>query len=91
MKFAVEVGDVERNRLEFQSNQLLGSVVIKVNDTLVKKVVHLVNEPVLEVHSFLIGIKEKTAVRIEKQRKQLLGYTNRVFVNDRLMGVFRGY
>jgi len=90
MKFAVEVGDVEKNRLEYYSNQLLGSTTIKINDTPVKHVVRLVNEPVLEVHSFLIGNREKTAVRIEKQRRPLLGYTNRVYVNGRLAGVFRG-
>jgi hypothetical protein len=90
MKFAVEVGEVEKNRLEYHSNQLLGSLTIKVNDKPIKKVVRFVNEPILEVHSFVLGQVEKTSVRIEKQRKQLLGYTNRVYVNDRLMGVFKG-
>ena len=33
--------------------------------------VHL-NEPVLEVHAFTVGDHEKSAVRIEKERKQLL-------------------
>jgi len=90
MKFAVEIGEVEKNLLEYHSNQLLGSMTIKLNDKPIKKVVHLVNEPILEIHSFVVGEHEKTAVRIEKQRKPLLGYTNRVYVNDRLMGVFRG-
>jgi hypothetical protein len=90
MKFAVEVGEVEKNRLEYHYNQFLGSLIIKVNNVPVKKLVRHLNEPVLEVHTFLIGDKEKTAVRIEKQRMPLIGHTNRVYVNDRLMRVFRG-
>jgi hypothetical protein len=90
MKFAVEIGEIERNRLEYYHNQLLGSMTIKVNDTPVKKVVRFVNEPVLEVYSFIIGNNEKTTVRIEKERLPLLGYRNRVYVNDRLMRVFKG-
>ena len=90
MKFAVEVGDVEKNYLEYHANQLLGRQTIKINNRPIKRVVHLVNEPVLEVHSFVVGFNEKTTVRIEKQRMPLLGYINRVYVNDRLAQVFRG-
>jgi hypothetical protein len=90
MKFAVLVGDVEKTRLEYHSNQFLGSTTITVNQKPVKKVVHLVNEPVLEVHSLVVGNDEKTSVRIEKQRKPLLGYTSRLYVNDRLLHVFQG-
>ena len=90
MKFAVEVGEVEKNCLEYHSNQLLGSQTIKINNRPIKRVVHLVNEPILEVHSITVGFQEKTTVRIEKQRRPLMGYTNRVYVNDRLLGVFRG-
>ena len=68
MKFAVEVGDVEKNHLEYHANQLLGSQTIKINNRPVKRVVHLVNEPIFEVHSFVVGFNEKTTVRIEKQR-----------------------
>ena len=90
MKFAVEVVDVEKNHLEYHANQLLGSQTIKINNRPVKRVVHLVNEPIFEVHSFVVGFNEKTTVRIEKQRLPLLGYTNRVYLNDRLARVFRG-
>ena len=90
MKFAVEVGDVEKNYLEYHFNQFLGSLTIKINDRPVKKAVRLVNEPVLEVDSFVVGENEKTTIRIEKQRLPLLGHVNRLYVNDRLMRVFRG-
>ena len=90
MKFAVVVGDVEKNRLAYHSNQFLGRTTITVNEKPLKKVLHLVNEPVLEVHSFVIGNEEKTSIRIEKRRWPLIGHTSRLFVNDRLLHVFQG-
>ena len=73
MKFALEIGDAEKHRLEYNFNQLLGSLVIKVNDKAIKKSIHLINEPVLEIHAFVVGDHEKSDVRIEKERKPLLG------------------
>ena len=90
MKFAIEIGDTEKHRLEYNFNQLMGSLVIKVNDQPVKKSLRLINEPVLEVHAFVVGNHEKSAVRIEKERKQLLGCKNRLYVNNRLVKVFSG-
>ena len=90
MKFAVEVGDAEKNHVEYHSNQLLGSLTIKINDMPVKRAVRFFNEPILEVDCFVVGDHEKTTIRIEKQRHQLFGYTNRLYINDRLMRVFRG-
>ena len=49
-----------------------------------------INEPVLEVHAFVVGDQEKSEVRIEKERKQLLGCRNRLYVNNRLVRVFSG-
>lgn len=90
MKFAVEIGDVEKHRLEYSFNQLLGDLVIKVNERPVKKERRLINEPELEIHVFVVGNHEKSTVRIEKERKPLLGHTNRLFVNNRLVKVFEG-
>ena len=90
MKFSIEVGEKERHRLEYCFNQLLGSMVIKVNDKPIKKSVRLVNEPVLEVHVVVVGKNEKSTVRIEKERKPLMGHRNRLFVNNRLVKVFEG-
>ena len=90
MKFAIEIGDTEKHRLEYQFNQLLGSLVIKVNEKLVKRSVRLLNEPLLEVHAFVVGDYEKSDVRIEKERKPLLGCRNRLYVNNRLVRVFDG-
>ena len=90
MKFVIELGDTEKHRLEYNFNQLLGSLVIKVNEKAVRKSVRLVNEPVLEVHAFVVGDHEKSDVRIEKERKPLLGCKNRLYVNNRLVKVFNG-
>jgi hypothetical protein len=90
VKFVIEIGDAERNRLEYNFNQLLGRLVIKVNEKPVKKSVRLINEPVLEVHAFTIGDHEKSSVRIEKERKQLVGGKHRLYVNNRLVKVFNG-
>ena len=90
MRFTIEIGESEKHRLEYDFNQLLGSMVIKVNDKPIKKSVRLVNEPVLEVHVVVVGKNEKSTVRIEKERKPLMGHRNRLFVNNRLVKVFEG-
>jgi hypothetical protein len=90
VKFAIEIGDTEKHRLEYNFNQLLGSMVIKVNDLPIKRSVRLINEPVLEVHAFMVGNQEKSQIRIEKERKPLLGCKNRLYVNNRLVKVFSG-
>ena len=90
VKFAIEIGDTEKHRLEYNFNQLLGSLVIKVNEKPIKKSVRLINEPILEVHAFVVGDQEKSDVRIEKERKPLLGCRNRLYVNNRLVRVFSG-
>ena len=90
VKFAIEIGDTEKHRLEYHFNQLLGSLVIKVNERPVKKALRLVNEPLLEVHDFVVGDQEKSSVRIEKERMPLVGCRNRLYVNNRLVRVFSG-
>ena len=90
MKFTIEIGHTEKHQLKYQFNQLLGRLVITVDNEPVKESVRLFNEPTFEVHVLLIGKSEKSAVRIEKQRKILFGQRNRLFVNDRLAEVFDG-
>ena len=90
VKFAIEIGNTEKHRLEYHFNQLLGSLVIKVNEKPIRKSLRMVNEPVLEVHAFVVGDQEKSEVRIEKERKPLLGCKNRLYVNNRLVRVFSG-
>jgi hypothetical protein len=90
VKFVIEIGDTEKHRLEYNFNQLLGRLVIKVNEQPIRQSVRLLNEPILEVYAFAIGDHEKSDVRIEKERKALLGCRNRLYVNNRLVRVFEG-
>ena len=90
MKFSIDVGENEKNRLEYQFNQLLGTLSIKVNGKSVKKSMRLINEPVAEVHIVVVGKNERSTVRIEKERKSLLGQKNRLYVNNRLVKVLEG-
>jgi len=90
VKFVIEVGENEKNRLEYNFNQLTGNLLVKVNERPIKKSRRLINEPVLEILVFEVGENERSTVRIEKERKQLLGHRNRLYVNNRLVKVYEG-
>ena len=90
VKFSIEIGVNEKHHLEYNFNQLLGSRVIKIDEKPVATSRRLINEPVLEVHVMIVGKFEKSNVRIEKERKPLLGHRNRLYVNNRLLKVFDG-
>jgi hypothetical protein len=87
VKFTIVIGETEKHRIEYNFNQFIGSLVVKVNEQPVKKSLRLVNEPLLEIHVIAVGKNEKHEIRIEKERKQLLGHRNRVFVDNRLFKV----
>ena len=91
MKFKIEVGEVEKHLIEFNHNQLVGSLQIKVDQQTILENKRLVNEPVSEVYRFVVGQMEKKEVRIEKLRKQLFGHRNAVYVNNRLARVYNGF
>jgi len=90
MVFALDIGETEKNRLEFQFNHVLGSTVIKVNNREVKKTVRLFSEPLHERHELEVGKNERHTVFIEKQRKLLFGQKYLVYVNQRLVKLFHG-
>jgi hypothetical protein len=90
MKFSLEIGEAEKHTIDYQFNQLLGVLTIKVNEKPVKRHVRLFDEPIKELHVFVVGVREKLAVKIEKERKLLYGQKNRVFVNDRLIKYCEG-
>ena len=91
MKFKIEVGEVEKHLVEFNHNQLIGSLLIKVDKQTVYHSTRMLNEPVAEVYQFVVGQMEKTEVRIEKIRKQLFGHRNSVYVGNRLARVYDGF
>jgi hypothetical protein len=90
MKFSLEIGTVEKHTIQYEFNQLLGTLTIKVNNQPVKKHRRLFDEPLKELHVFMVGVQETLAVKIEKERKLLFGQRNRVFVNDRLVKYCEG-
>ncbi|MSU60042.1 MAG: hypothetical protein EXS35_18045 [Pedosphaera sp.] len=90
MKFCLEVGELERHTIEFDFNQLLGELKIRVNKHEVKRNVRLFDEPLTETHTLQVGEAERLTVRIEKERKLLFGQKCRVFLNDRLYKCYEG-
>lgn len=90
MKFCLEVGEIERSRIEYAFNQLLGQLCIRVNQQQVKNSVRWFDEPLTETHTLEVGRQERFTVRIEKERKLLYGQRCRVFVNNRLYKCFEG-
>ena len=91
MRFALDIGETEKNTLEFEFNQLFGSTVIKVNNQPVKKSVRLFSEPLKESHQVEVGTNERHTVFIEKQRKLLFGQKYLVYVNQRLVKLLHGF
>ena len=91
MRFTLEIGNTDRHLVEFNFNQLYGTLVIRVDDRPVFQSKRIFNEPVREVYHFVIDGAEKSDVRIEKRRKPLFGHHDTVFVNDRLTKVFDSY
>ncbi|MCX6895856.1 MAG: hypothetical protein NTZ16_10240 [Verrucomicrobia bacterium] len=90
MKFTLEVGEAEKHVVEFNFNQLAGNLVISVDNQPVIKSTRVFNEPLHEVFTIEVGGKQKSAVRIEKNRKQLFGHRNVVYVDNRLTRVVEG-
>lgn len=91
MRFKLVVGEVEKHLVEFNHNQLVGSLQISVDQKPIFNKTRLVNEPAKEVYQFVVGQMERTEVRIEKLRKQLFGHRNNVYVDKRLTRVFEGF
>ena len=90
MKFAIEVGEAVRERVEFRFDQLTGRTVILCNGCEVKRQVRWFSEPVLDIHEFDLGEREKVRVRIEKRRRYLFASRYLVYLNNRLARCFQG-
>lgn len=91
MKFCFEVGELEKHHVEFNFNQLYGTLLIRVDNKPVRRATRLLNEPIQEVFDFVVGNVERWPVRIEKRRKPLFGSRNVLYVNHRLTRVVEGF
>lgn len=90
MRFKIELGENEKHTIEYEFNQLLGRLMIKVDNKPVQQSTRLFSEPVRQNFEIAVGEHEKYVVRIEKQRMNLYGQVNRVFVNNRLTQFYQG-
>ena len=90
MKLILELGEREKNVVEYNFNQLFGTCTISVNKKPVKKLTRWFSEPLKESYEIEVGKEEISKVRIEKERKLLFGQTCRVYVNQRLTRVCEG-
>jgi Fas apoptotic inhibitory molecule (FAIM1) len=91
MRFSFEIGDVEKNTVEFQFSQLFGRTVIRVNGKELRRTRRLFSEPLRDNYEFTIGEKESFAIRIEKERRLIFGSKYRVYINRRLLAVHQGH
>ena len=91
MKFSFEIGELEKHQVEFNFNQLYGTLLISVDQMPIRRVTRLLNEPIQEIFDFTVGNTERWPVRIEKRRKPLFGSRNILYVNNRLMRVVDGF
>jgi hypothetical protein len=84
MKFNLELGDTQKHKIEYQFNQLLGRLVVRLNNQEVFRRVRRFNEPRQE--QLLIRADQNGAmdVLVEKQRRPLFGHRYRIFLNGRL-------
>ena len=90
MKFCIEVGEIKKHRIEYDFNQLLGRLIIRLDRKEVMRNIRLFNEPVWETHQVQVKEAEQLTVRFEKERRQLFGQKYRVFLNERLYKFFQG-
>ena len=90
MRFSFEIGETEKNTVEFRFNQLMGRTVITVNGSEIRRTRRLFSEPIRDDFEFTVGEAEKIVVRIEKQRLLLLASKYRVLINRRLLAVQEG-
>ncbi len=90
MKFALEIGEVEKHLLEYERDRLSGFWVIRIDGEEVKKSKKILFNPKQEVHTFDVGNSERLHVRIEIERGIWGNEKKRVFVNGRLVKLHQG-
>ena len=89
MKFAIEVGELEKHLLEYERNDVTGYWQIRINGQEVKQNKQILFNPRKQVHEFELGTAEHLKVRIEIERSLWGKEKKRVFVNGRLAKLFR--
>ena len=94
MQFSFEVGEHERHTVRLDYNQMVGTMLIRVDDQVVINELRVFSLSLVRKYEFFVGTEERHAVRIEKERKLFLaGLRNqkyRVYVDGRLIREYEG-
>ncbi|PAD74492.1 hypothetical protein [Paenibacillus campinasensis] len=72
MKFSFEVGHEEKHTVEFEFNQFLGNLSIKVDGNDRIRDFRTLSFKLMKTYEFEVGNEEKHQVKIEKIRKLIL-------------------
>lgn len=95
MKFSLEVGDVEKHRIDFQFNQIWGKLTIQVDGDVVLSDVIFFRTSLVMNYAFDVPGPEKLSVRIQQIGAPVFAgffpYTYNVFVDGKLAKSIRGY
>lgn len=95
MKFAFEVGDVEKHKIEFRFNQLWGNLSISVDGRQIIRDFRLASLSLTKSYEFKVGIEEIHHVRIDKIRKLLFAGFRKskyeIYIDGRLAHEYEGW
>ena len=90
MKFAIEVGEVEKHLIEYERNTVSGYWKIRIDGQEVHKCNQILFNPRHQVHEFDVGTNERLHVRIEIERSIWGNEKKKVYVNGRLVQFKKG-
>ena len=95
MIFSLEIGQREKHLLEFEFDQMLGNLVIKLDGYPVQRDFRMFSFNLVKSYEIDIPGPEPLHVRIEKERELLLAgfrpQKYRVFVNNQLVASYEGF
>jgi len=95
MRFAFEVGDREKHRVEFSFNQFFGNLSIRVDGQTVHGEFRFLSLSLVKRYELRVGQTEQHDVAIEKERKLVLAgfrkHRYRAFVDGKLVAQHEGF
>ncbi|MCA1557342.1 MAG: hypothetical protein LC731_02245 [Acidobacteria bacterium] len=94
MKFHFEVGEYEKHLVIVNYDQMIGNLRISVDGHDVVNELRMFSLSLVKKYEFFVGVNERHAVRVEKERKLFLaGLRNqkwRVYVDGHLIREYEG-
>ena len=94
MQFSFEVGEHERHTVKLDYNQMVGTMLIYVDNQVVINELHVFSLSLVRKYEFFVGIHERHSVRVEKERKLFLAGLRdqkyRIYVDGRLIREYEG-